>query len=242
MKDLPVTLPPGISLAAVPKRGDVRDCLISRCGAKTLDELPQQSSVGTSSPRRAAQLLAVRNDLQIEPIRGNVPTRVSRVLDHPTGSEMGPDATVLAVAGLVRLGRREQTEAKLPIELMLPAAGQAALALHCRADDHVSLTRCLPLNHAATATAVNTERLVLEGLEASCGSPIAVLAEAAEPPAEPHRNADAHWYRLRVRISAMDGSQPLEVDERIKAQELRRSVKRIVEELKSRGAISMMHP
>lgn len=241
MKDLPVVLPPGISLAAVPKRGDVRDCLITRTQASDLASLPHGATVGTSSPRRAAQLLIARNDLQIESIRGNVPTRLEKVIGDAAEAMNGPMATVLAAAGLVRLGRRELTRHALPVEVMLPAAGQGALALHCRADDHVSLTRCMPLNYAASATAVNTERLVLEGLEATCESPIAVYAEAADPPTAPNRNADAHWYRLRVQLMSRDGSKRLEVDNTIKAQELRRAVKQHVQSLRDQGAMDLIH-
>lgn len=240
MKDLPVVLPPGISLAAVPKRGDARDCLIARGGITAVSDLPSGATVGTSSPRRAAQLLALRRDLEIESIRGNVPTRLEKVLGEAAEAMNGPQATVLAAAGLVRLGRRDLTQAALAVEVMLPAAGQGALALHCRADDHVTLTRCLPLNHAETATAVNTERLVLEGLEATCQSPIAVYAQTAAPPTVPHRNADAHWYRLRIQLLSHDGTRQMHVDDVIKAQELRRAVKQHVQTLRDQGAMDLI--
>lgn len=238
MKDLPVTLPPGLSLAAVPKRGDVRDCLVGPGGFSRIQDLPQNAAVGTSSPRRKGQLLHLRPDVRVQPIRGNVDTRIDKAMR----SEDGLTATVLAAAGLRRLKKTEHAKNPLALEDMLPAAAQAAIALHCRADDHVSLTRCLPLNHAATATAVNAERLVLEGLEATCESPVAVLAEPVQPEQAPRRNADAHWFRLRVRVLEQAGGQMLRFDERAKSPELRRMVKDAVQKLKDQGAMKLMHP
>ncbi|MCB0111257.1 MAG: hydroxymethylbilane synthase, partial [Caldilineaceae bacterium] len=132
LKDLPVEESPGLTIGAITSRADVRDALVARNGW-TLATLPNGAVVGTSSTRRAAQLLAHRPDLIVRSIRGNVPTRVRKVLDGEY------DATLLAVAGLERLGLMEHVTALLPLALMLPAPGQGALAVQCRADDMQTL-------------------------------------------------------------------------------------------------------
>ncbi len=236
LKDLPVDPTPGLQLAAIGKRVDVRDVLISAEGYASLADLPEGAMVGTSAPRRAAQLLNVRPDLRITALRGNVDTRLAKTLS----GEAGLDATLLAAAGLLRLGKKEHLTHRLDVDTLLPAASQAALAIQCRADDHVTLTRCLPLNHAATATAVHAEREVVFGLEGDCHSPIAAYAVPCDPPGPVTRNADAHWFRLRVRVLSPDGVHRLDVDERVMTKELRRLVKRVIEELRQQGAREMI--
>lgn len=235
LKDLPCTDTPGLSIAAVPRRGDVRDCLISAAGYASLDELPHEAVVGTASPRRAAQLLRRRPDLRIELLRGNVDTRLRKVLEEGQGPRY--DATLLAIAGLARLGEAQRATVPLDTDLMLPAACQGALAIQCRADDHVTLTRCLPLNDPTTATAVHTERAVVAGMGADCHSPIAVLAEPAKIDAgAAKRNSDAHWFRVRVRVLSSDGQTCIDIDEQTRTPELRRLVKSIIRSLTERGA------
>lgn len=238
MKDLPADeATAGLQIAAVPKRADVRDVLIGRSGAISIDELPQGAKVGTSSPRRAAQLKRARPDVLIQPIRGNVDTRLGKVIDESPAF----DATMLAFAGLNRLGRREHLAKPLSIEQMMPAASQGALGIQCRRDDHVSLTRLLPLNHPATSTAIHAEREVVSGLGADCHSSIAAFAEQVDPSkTQTARNADAHWFRLRVRVLSADGSAVLEADEQCKTQELRRVVKRVVKDLTGRGSAGLL--
>ncbi len=242
LKDLPAEHTPGLALAAIPRRGDVRDCLITRDGGRTLDAIPRGGLFGTSSPRRAAQVLRHRPDLRVALLRGNVDTRLRRVLDHEApASTAHYDATLLAAAGLRRLGLREHLDAAIDVDTMLPAACQGALAVQCRADDHVTLTRCLPLNDATTATSVHAERGVVAAMAADCHSPIAVLAEPADvDPAQAKRNADAHWYRLRVRVLAADGSTQLGFDEQCKTRELRRLVRKAAEDLTARGARDLL--
>ncbi len=238
MKDLPSDeATPGLQIAAVPRRADVRDVLIGRPGAITIDELPQGASVGTSSPRRAAQIKRLRPDLQAHTIRGNVDTRIDKVV----GENPVFDATLLAFAGLNRLGRVEYLSKPLTVDAVLPAASQGALGIQCRRDDHVSLTRLLPLNHPATSTAIHAEREVVAGLGADCHSSIAVLAEQVDPAkTQAARNADSHWFRLRVRVLSADGSQVLEADEQCKTQEFRRLVKRVVQDLDAKGARGLL--
>lgn len=244
LKDLPAEETSGLAIAAIPRRADVRDVLITREGFSNVEQLPQGALFGTSSPRRMAQALRQRPDLKVALLRGNVDTRLRRVLDHaPAADRPGHlpryDATLLAYAGLARLGMKEHLAHAIPVDVMLPAACQGALAVQCRTDDHVTLTRCLPLNDPATATAVHAERGVVAALEADCHSPICVLAEPAAPPeggAKAVRNADAHRFRLRVRVLSPDGRQMIEADQTVKTRELRRVVKSVVRDLESRGA------
>jgi len=238
MKDLPADeITAGLQIAAVPRRADVRDVLIGKAGAITIEQLAQGAVVGTSSPRRAAQLKRLRPDLTLQPIRGNVDTRLSKVMG-PTPTH---DATMLALAGLSRLGRTEHIGQPISVEQMLPAACQGALGIQCRRDDHVSLTRLLPLNDPATSTAIHAEREVVADLGADCHSSIAVLAQQVDPEkTRAERNADSHWFRLRARVLSADGSTLLEVDERCKTRELRRLVKRVVKDLDGRGARELL--
>ncbi len=240
LKDLPAKDTTGLVLAAVPRREDPRDCLITPDCLASINDLPHGAVVGTASPRRAAQLLQLRPDLKIDLLRGNVQTRLDKVL-NPEGDKRY-DATLLAFAGLNRLGMTEHTAHTVPFEDMLPSACQGALAVQCRANDHVTLTRCLPLNNPEASTAVHAERQVVAGLGGDCHSPIAVLAEQSkQPPTPAKRNADAHWFRLRIKVLAGDGSECLEVDEQVKTKDLRRLVKRAIKDLKDRGAQKLLN-
>ncbi|MEM9418510.1 MAG: hydroxymethylbilane synthase [Planctomycetota bacterium] len=237
LKDLPVDPAEalsGLALAATPKRHTVQDCLVSAKRYGSLSDLPQGGIIGTSSPRRAAQIRRVRPDLDVRLLRGNVDTRLNKVL-----SDDGPhfDAAILAAAGLKRLGLGEHADRPLSVEEMLPSACQGALGIRCRATDHVTLTRCLPLNAASTSTAVTHEREVVRLLGADCYSPIAVLAQPIDPAkTQAKRNADSHWFRLRVRLCSADGQTTLEADEKCKTGELRRVVKQVTSNLVKQGA------
>jgi hydroxymethylbilane synthase len=174
LKDLPTAHPAGLVLAAVPAREDPRDVVVARNGL-TLGELPAGSRVGTGSPRRASQLRALGLGLDVVPVRGNVDTRVQKV--H-TGDL---DAVVLARAGLARLGRLDEVTETLDPLQMLPAPGQGALAVECRADDsRLASAVQTVLDHAPTRTAVTAERRVLADLEAGCSAPVGALAEVVE--------------------------------------------------------------
>ena len=171
LKDLPTADPEDLVLAAIPTRGDARDALVARDGL-TLGELPAGSRIGTGSPRRAAQLLALGLDLDVVPIRGNVDTRVSKV----TSGEL--DAVVLARAGLLRLGRESEiTETLDPLQV-LPAPGQGALAVECA--DAALAAALAVLDDETTRACVTAERALLAALEAGCTAPVGALAEVAE--------------------------------------------------------------
>lgn len=170
LKDLPTSLVPDLTLGAVLKREDPHDVLVSRHGL-SLDRLPPNPTIGTSSTRRAAQIRLARPDARILPLRGNVDTRLRKALDP-----QGPyDAIVLARAGVVRLGREEAITQVLPFEVMLPAPGQGALAVQCRADDERVLALLAPLHDPETAAEVTAERAFLQALGGGCALPVAAL-------------------------------------------------------------------
>ncbi len=170
LKDLPVESPGELTVGCIPIRGEVRDVLISKHGL-TLEALPQHAVVGTSSLRRAAQLLAVRPDLNIQPLRGNVDTRLRKAIDGPY------DAIVLAGAGLARLGLLSYVTQWLPLEVMLPAPGQGALAVQCRKTDETTLGLLGGLDDISTRNAVIAERAFLRDLGGRCAVPVAAYAE-----------------------------------------------------------------
>ncbi|MET7748164.1 hydroxymethylbilane synthase [Micromonospora sp. NPDC005367] len=174
-KDLPTATAPGLHIAAVPLREDPRDALVARNG-RTLAELPPGATVGTGSLRRMAQLHALGMQLEVTPMRGNVDTRLGRVL----GSDADLDAVVLARAGLSRLGRAGEITETLDPMLMLPAPAQGALAVECRADDSDLIELLAVLDHAPSRAAVTAERALLATLEAGCSAPVAAYAELAE--------------------------------------------------------------
>jgi hydroxymethylbilane synthase len=166
LKDVPAELAPGLVLAAIPPRADVRDAVVSRTGAR-LTDLPRRARVGTSSLRRVCQIKVLRPDLGCEILRGNLDTRVRKV------SEGGVDAAVLACAGLDRLGLAAHISERISIEDMLPAIGQGALAIETRADDDRVRTLCRSLADAGTEACVMAERALLHGLGAGCRTPVA---------------------------------------------------------------------
>ncbi len=190
-KDLPTAPADGLVVAATPLREDPRDVLVARDGL-TLGELPAGARVGTGAPRRVAQIRALGLGLHLVPVRGNVDTRLSRVADGTL------DAVVLARAGLARLGRLDEvTEVIDPLQ-MLPAPGQGALAVECRADDdQVDVLRML--DEPTTRSAVTAERSLLAALEAGCTAPVGAYAEAAE-------GDDGLELYLRAVVVSLDGT------------------------------------
>jgi hydroxymethylbilane synthase len=190
LKDLPTELPAGLQIGAICEREDVRDALVARAGIKSFVELPERALIGTSSLRRQAQLLAARRDLVIDPIRGNVDTRL-RKLD-----EGSYDAIVLAAAGLHRLGHADRITERLSEELMIPAVGQGALAIETRADDSVIDEIIHALDHEATRLACRAERAFLRGLGGGCLVPIAA-----------HATIQGDLMTLNGLVARADGSQ-----------------------------------
>ena len=188
MKDMPTVLPAGLVISAVLPRADPRDALIAR-GPRSIAELPRGAVVGTASLRRQAQLRAVRPDLAVIPLRGNVQTRL-RKLD---AGEV--QATFLAMAGLIRLGLEEVVSAALEPEEMLPAVAQGAIGIECRADDAPLLALLAKINDEPTMVRIGAERAFLGALDGSCRTPIAALAELS-----------GSTLRLRGLVASPDGA------------------------------------
>jgi hydroxymethylbilane synthase len=171
LKDLPTAPAEGIALAAVPARDDPRDAL---CGEAKLADLPRGARIGTGSPRRMAQLRALRHDLEVVPIRGNADTRLRKV----TSGEF--DAIVLAYSGLTRIDRLDAVSEIFDPDQMLPAPGQGALAVECRADRTDLLEILAALDDHASRAAVTAERALLAELEAGCSAPVGAYAALEE--------------------------------------------------------------
>jgi len=215
-KDLPTAPDPRISLAAVPVRQDSRDALVARDGM-VLGELPAGAQVGTSAPRRVAQLRALGLGFDVVPLRGNIDTRLSKV----SNGEL--DAVVLARAGLARVGRlAEVTESFDPVQ-MLPAPAQGALAIECRAGDEDIERLLSTLEDPSSRATVDAERALLAALEAGCTAPVGAIAEVVESLTDDGRIIEE--ISLRACAAALDGSQVL-----------RASGVGVVEESKALGA------
>ncbi len=171
LKDLPTTQPEGLVIAGVPRRVDPRDAFIGRNSVARLDDLPKGARIGTSSVRRRAQLLAWRDDLEVVPIRGNVDTRLKKLVSEDL------DGIILAAAGLLRLEMRNRISELVDPEILLPAPGQGALALEVREGDDMADELAYSLNHAPTRARVRAERGFLHGLGAGCLAPVGALAQ-----------------------------------------------------------------
>lgn len=187
-KDVPGEMAEGLEIAAVPMRADPRDAL---CGADGLDDLPTGALVGTSSLRRRAQLAAIREDLEVVALRGNVDTRLRKLGEGEVA------ALVLALAGLQRLGREDEAGAVLDEERFVPAAGQGALAVQARVGDERVQAVLRGLNDEASAICLRAERALTARLGASCHTPVGAQAQLEE----------AEGLRLRAFVGLPDGSQ-----------------------------------
>jgi hydroxymethylbilane synthase len=196
LKDLPTAASPGLAIGAVIERADSADVLVSRDG-HNIQSLPDNARVGTSSSRRAAQLLYARSDLQIVDLRGNIGTRLRKALD-PSGPY---DAVVMALAALERLGRTDVVSEVLPEDMMLPAPGQGAVAVQCR-DEEEGFQLLSEIRHEPTELETTAERAFLEGLGGGCAVPVAARA----------RLGNDGRLRIRGRVLALDGSTRVEVE------------------------------
>lgn len=222
VKDVPAQLPPGFVLAAVTEREDPRDAFVSN-RYPGLAALPDGARVGTSSLRRECQLRARHPRLAVEPLRGNVPTRL-RKLD-----EGAYDAIMLAAAGLRRLGLAERITALLDPEESLPAPGQGAIGLECRADRGDVIELLAPLNHRQTALCVAAERALSRALAGSCNVPLGAFAQVT-----------GEGVRLRAFVGAPDGARLVSAERSGAAAEPEALGAALAEELKSRGAAAIL--
>ncbi len=225
-KDLPTAPEPGLLLAAVPPREDPRDALVAR-DRLTLGELPAGARVGTGAPRRMAQLRALGLGLEVVPIRGNVDTRMARVVPGDL------DAVVLARAGLARLGRLDAVTETLDPLQVLPAPAQGALAVECRAGDERTHELLAALDDPATRAAVLAERTTLAALEAGCSAPVAAYAELAE-------GEDGPELYLRASVTAIDGSDGVRGSLTGPVGDAARLGRELAADLLDRGAAALM--
>jgi hydroxymethylbilane synthase len=232
LKDLPTQSPPELVLAAVPPREDVADALIAP-GHQTLENLPSGARVGTSSPRRRAQLLYMRPDLKIVALRGNVETRLKQALERRI------EAVVLAWAGLQRLGLEGSITERLGPPEFLPAVGQGALGIECRRDD-VSLRALLaPLDDSAAHRAVRAERAALASLEGGCTLPMAAWARTGGD----DQTAAGSPTRMLTLTAAMfdpDGRDRIAVSLSGPRDEPEALGRRVAESLRDQGALQLM--
>jgi len=221
LKDLPVEDTPGIVVAAIPEREVAHDVLVSADGS-TISNLPEGARVGTCSLRRTAQLLARRPDLTILPLRGNVDTRVKKVLNGEY------DAIVLAQAGLTRLGLQAHISEVFPLEVMLPAPGQGALAVQCRADDAETIELLAAIHDPLTEAAVGAERAFLSSLGGGCSLPVAAFAEKNNGQIILTGAVISADGKQAIRLSAVD-KDPNELGERLAQLVLERGAAELLE-------------
>jgi hydroxymethylbilane synthase len=227
LKDLPTMPAAGLVVAAVPPRADPRDALVAR-DALVLSQLPTGARIGTGSPRRAAQLRALGLGLDVVPIRGNVDTRLGKV-------ESGEvDAVVVAAAGLARLGRLDVASEILDPGQMLPAPGQGALAVECRADDQTLLAALGELDDPQTHAAVTAERSLLAALEAGCTAPVGALADVALGD-----DGDDELY-LRAVVTAVNGTRAVRLSATGPLAESEEIGRRLAAQLLEEGAADLI--
>ena len=223
LKDLPTELPAGLHIGAICEREDARDALVARNPITSFNDLPDRALIGTSSLRRQAQLKSVRSDLVIEPVRGNVDTRL-RKLD-----ERRYDAIVLAAAGLHRLGHANRITEHLSEVLMLPAVGQGALAVETREDDVRTGEIIHPLDHEATRLACSAERAFLKGLGGGCLVPIAA-----------HATIESGVMTLNGLVASPDGLEVVRAQQSGAAQDAALLGQQLADELLARGAARIL--
>jgi hydroxymethylbilane synthase len=222
MKDVPTEMPEGLTIAAMGKREDVRDALLSSSGT-TLASLPQGARVGTSSLRRQSQLLYARRDLRLLELRGNVDTRIEKL------KRGDYDAIVLAKAGLDRLGLSGNISQVLPHEVSLPAAGQGAIGIEARTGDAETLRVLTPLEDAETRNAVTAERAALAGLGGGCQVPIGAWGRVANGKLS-----------LDVVVLSPDGTQRMWEKDSGSPEQAEAIGKRVAKKLRDGGAAALL--
>jgi len=225
LKDLPIATEGDLIIGAVPERAPAYDVFVSRHGIG-LKALPPAPRIGTSSPRRAAQLRVLRPDAEIVNLRGNLDTRLRKAAmpDY--------DGVVLAAAGLIRLGLETHITHPFSYEEMLPAPAQGALAVQCRADDALALALLRPIHHVPTWAAVTAERAFLSGLGGGCAAPVAAYAEPCA--------ANASVLQLQGMVASLDGCQMVRVSGEGDLSRPQELGYRLAEEALTRGAAALL--
>jgi hydroxymethylbilane synthase len=221
LKDLPTEIPEGLMLAAVTARLDPRDVLVSRAGRTA--ELVAGSKIGTGSHRRAVQLLALRPDLQVCDIRGNIDTRLHKVSDGEF------DGVIVAAAALIRLGWQEKITEYLSVEHFTPAVGQGTLGIETRSEDKEIWTLLSKINDQTTWQAITAERIFLQALGGGCRAPIAALGIVS-----------ADTLKLTGMVASVDGAHILRATEQGKASAAEQVGKRLAEEMAGMGALNLI--
>jgi hydroxymethylbilane synthase len=222
MKDVPTQIAEGLEISAIPEREDARDAFITS-SARILSELPRGATIGTGSVRRQSQILALRPDLKILDIRGNVDTRLKKLQDGEY------DAIMLACAGLRRLGLQQRITFALDYEQMLPAPGQGALAIETRGSDARIKAIVSPLNHAPTAIAVSAERSFLHRLGGGCNVPIAVYALVTQDMIE-----------MEALVASPDGQRRMRDSIRENVKDIEAAVASLADRMLSRGGRAIL--
>ena len=223
MKDVPYELPATLAIHSILQREDPRDAFVSN-HYSTIDELPENSVVGTSSTRRECQLRAMRPDLSIQPLRGNVNTRLSKLDDGQY------DAIILASAGLKRLGFEQRIRQSIDINISIPAIGQGAIGIECRDEDRMTRDLLAPLHHHATALSVMAERGISSALSANCHLPIAA-----------HAQQTANNMTLQALVGMPDGSKMLRAQASGANNEAKNITQSVVAELMDQGATELIN-
>ncbi len=221
-KDLPAEIPEELMLSAFPEREDPRDALLSRDG-RIWEEFPRGGRIGTSSPRRKAQLLNLRSDLEVVPLRGNLDTRIKKL------KSLDLDGIILASAGLIRMGWQGRICDQFDPEVFVPAIGQGILAIECRVHDARVKSLVSGLNHSPTAVELRAERAFLKKLGGGCQVPIAGLAK---------NRGDK--IRLIGLVASMDGEKMVKGAKEGRAQEAEKIGEQLADELLSGGATEIL--
>ena len=231
MKDLPTMQAPGLVLAAVPPRAPTADCLVSPYYNR-LEDIPDDALIGTGSLRRKAQLLAINPKWNIEPVRGNLQTRLNKLRSSDCVTPSAKfDAIILAEAGLRRMGFDDRIAQVIPLTQLMPAAGQGALALECRADDQSTLAVVGQLNSLEVYAATAAERTLLAVLEAGCLAPVGCVTRVLS-------DGDSQNIQIELtgRVIASDGSKMLEQTDSADAQNAKELGRRVAQRLLNMGA------
>ena len=221
LKDLPTEIPDGLTLSAATARLDPRDVLVSRCGK--LYELAPGSKIGTGSPRRAVQLLALRPDLQVCGIRGNIDTRLRKVAEGEF------DGVIVAAAAMIRLGWKDRIKEYLPVEHFTPAVGQGTLGIEIRSEDKEIATLISKINDEPTWQAVTAERTFLQALGGGCRAPIAALGIVS-----------ANTLKLTGMVASIDGGHILRATEDGSASTPEQVGKRLAQKMAEMGALALI--